>query len=126
MNNQMIGIVISLIIGIGLGHMIWFLNPKISNAPLMHQMPDGSVMANGTMQNAMNGMMAGLEDKTGDAFDEAFISEMILHHQGAVEMAQIALSNAKHQEIKDLSNAIISAQTKEIGMMQQWQNQWYR
>jgi uncharacterized protein (DUF305 family) len=126
MNKHTIGIVIALIIGIGLGHVLWYLSPRVSNAPLMHQMPDGSVMANGTMQNAMSGMMAGLEGKTGDTFDEAFISEMIMHHQGAVEMAQAALINAKHEEIKELANAVISAQTKEIKMMQQWQSQWYR
>jgi uncharacterized protein (DUF305 family) len=41
-------------------------------------------------------------------------------------MANAALKNAKHQEIKDLANAIISAQTKEINQMKEWQTNWYK
>jgi uncharacterized protein (DUF305 family) len=73
----------------------------------------------------MASMNAGLQGKTGDAFDQEFLAEMIVHHQGAIDMAKLALSNAKHQEIKDLAQAIISAQTKEIGEMKQWQKSWY-
>jgi len=50
---------------------------------------------------------------------------MILHHQGAVAMAEAALKNAKHQEIKDLAKAIITAQNAEIQRMQEWQASWY-
>lgn len=126
----MIVATISLIIGLGIGYIAF--GPKNLQAPvilpngMMHQMPDGSIMSNSGMQNLMDAMMRGLHGKTGDEFDKAFISEMIMHHQGAVEMAQAALKNAKHQEIKDLANAIITAQTKEIGMMEQWQIQWYK
>lgn len=49
---------------------------------------------------------------------------MIVHHQGAVEMANEAKVNASHDEMKKLSDDIISAQTKEIEMMQGWQTQW--
>ncbi len=95
----------------------------------MHMMPDGSMMGNDgssmSMAEMMTSMNAELEGKTGDAFDQAFISEMIMHHQGAVEMAELALTNAKHQEIKDLANAIILAQNKEIADMKAWQKAWY-
>ena len=36
----------------------------------------------------MNQMTESLKDKQGDEFDKAFIAEMIVHHQGAVDMAQ--------------------------------------
>lgn len=65
-----------------------------------------------------------LESKTGDDFDSAFISEMIAHHQGAIDMARLSKTRANHQEIKDLSNAIVSAQKQEIKTMQDWQHQW--
>jgi uncharacterized protein (DUF305 family) len=95
----------------------------------MHMMPNGETMTSGnassSMQATMNSMNADLQGKTGDAFDQAFLSEMIAHHQGAVAMAQLALANAKHQEIKDLANGIIAAQNKEIGQMYQWQKAWY-
>lgn len=60
----------------------------------------------------------------GEDYDRMFLSNMIAHHKGAVDMAKLALSNAKHQELKDMANAIISAQNKEITDMQSWQIQW--
>lgn len=95
-----------------------------------HMMPNGEMMSNGTesmsMADMMQSMNAQLQGKTGDAFDQAFLSEMIVHHQGAVEMAQLALTNAKHQEIKDLAKAIIAAQNKEIADMKGWMKAWYQ
>lgn len=73
---------------------------------------------------SMNNMTASLRNKSGDEFDKAFIAGMIVHHQGAVEMANFAEDNAKHQEIKDLSRSIISTQQKEIAQMKQWQIDW--
>lgn len=78
------------------------------------------------MSGTMDGMMSGLQNKTGDDFDKAFLAEMIVHHEGAVDMATAALSDAKHQEIKDMAKAIIDAQTKEIGQMKSWQQAWYK
>lgn len=102
-----------------------------------HMMPNGQMMGNmeagrGTgvnggmsMSEMMVSMNAELKGKSGDSFDQAFLSEMIVHHQGAVEMAELALANAKHQEIKDLAGGIISAQNKEIAEMKAWQKSWY-
>lgn len=92
---------------------------------LQHMMPNGQMMGGSMMQGSMDGMMAQLDGKTGDAFDQAFLSEMIMHHEGAVGMAEAALKNAKHQEIKDLSQEIITAQNAEIKQMQDWQKSWY-
>jgi len=61
---------------------------------------------------------------TGEDYDRLFLANMIAHHQGAVDMANLALTNAKHQEVKDLATAIVSAQTKEIGDMTAWQKSW--
>lgn len=72
-----------------------------------------------------SGMAQGVQAATGDAFDTQFLSDMIVHHQGAISMATSALKNAKHQEIKDLAKNIIAAQNKEITEMQAWQLQWY-
>jgi uncharacterized protein (DUF305 family) len=88
---------------------------------MMHVMPNGSMMS-----NEMDGMMAGLQGKTGDAFDKEFLSEMIVHHQGAVEMAKAVLATSKRPELIKLANNIISAQNKEIGMMQNWQKMWFK
>lgn len=72
----------------------------------------------------MSEMSAALEDKSGDDFDKAFISQMIGHHESAVDMARLAGSRAKHDEVKKLANEIITAQEKEITQMKQWQRDW--
>ena len=78
----------------------------------------------GHMGMSMDEMDDALKGKTGDDFDKAFISEMIDHHQGAIDMAILAKQNAKHDEIKKLADDIVAAQTKEINEMKSWQQQW--
>ncbi|MBA3924087.1 MAG: DUF305 domain-containing protein [Nostocaceae cyanobacterium] len=73
---------------------------------------------------SMSQMTASLKTKSGDDFDKAFIADMIAHHQSAIDMAKLSATNAKHQEVKDLSNNIISTQQKEITEMTDWQTQW--
>lgn len=76
------------------------------------------------MMDSMAGMTAELEGKTADEFDKAFIEQMILHHQSAIDMATPGEKNAQHQELKDLTNEVVSAQTREIQQMKQWQKGW--
>jgi uncharacterized protein (DUF305 family) len=73
---------------------------------------------------SMTDMVDSLEGKTGDDFDKAFIDGMIEHHQGAIDMAKLAKENAKHDEVKQMADDIIAAQSKEIDMMQQWKADW--
>lgn len=84
----------------------------------------GSEESSKNTNTSMDNMMAALDGKTGDAFDKAFISEMIVHHQGAIDMAKLAQTNAKHDEIKRMASDIITAQTKEIEHMKAWQTEW--
>ena len=77
-----------------------------------------------TSEMTMTQMADTLKDKRGEAYDEAFISSMIEHHRGAVEMAELSAERAKHEEIKQLSDAILTAQRSEIATMQQWQEDW--
>lgn len=103
-------------------------NDDYGNKRMMHQMPDGTMMSNTgmDMNSMMNGMMAGLQGKTGDVFDKEFLAEMIVHHQGAVEMAKAVLATSKRPELIKLANDIISAQTKEIEMMKGWEKMWFK
>ncbi len=92
-----------------------------------HMMSDGTMMGNGGMDmgDSMSGMMQGLEGKTGDAFDRAFLEEMIVHHQGAVDMAKELLKNTKRPELLKFGQDIITAQSGEIEMMKSWLKSWY-
>jgi uncharacterized protein (DUF305 family) len=93
-----------------------------------HQMNDGRVMDNNKidMHTTMDGMAASLEGKTGDTFDKAFIDEMIVHHEGAVAMAEMVLEKSKRPELLKLASDIISAQTSEIQTMKTWRSTWFK
>ncbi len=73
---------------------------------------------------SMSDMVTNLKKKTGDNFDKEFITGMIAHHEGAVAMAKLSATNAKHDEIKQLSHDIVVAQEKEIVQMKQWRTDW--
>lgn len=57
-------------------------------------------------------------------FDEAFLSEMIEHHQMAVMMANMLDMATNRSEMKQLANDIMTTQAKEINDMRSWQQQW--
>lgn len=110
MNTTITGIV-ALLIGLGGGY---FIGSSQAPAEMSHSMSD-----------AMAGMTAGLEGKVGNAFDQAFLDEMIVHHEGAVEMAKQALDKASHSEIRQMATDIITAQTSEINTMREWLSSWF-
>ena len=127
-NKNTIIVILGLIIALGVGYVSGASSNRYDGKNMkggMHMMGNGRMMSNGGMQGMMADMSASLPGKSGDDFDKVFLGEMIVHHQGAVEMAQLALTSAKHQEIKDLASAIITAQNKEIADMLSWSKSWY-
>lgn len=132
-NSLLIGIAVAAL-GFGLGYSMRtnqvpdMGGHTMSNSSMMgsHMMGNGSTMEGSSMQGMMDDMMARLKGKTGDEFDKAFLSEMIVHHQGAVEMAQAVLKSSNRPELIQLANDIMTAQRKEITMMQGWQNTWFK
>jgi len=54
-----------------------------------------------------------------------FIEQMIPHHRDAVEMAELALVQAEHPELRDLAEKIKRVQTDEIVLMRDWYQTWY-
>jgi uncharacterized protein (DUF305 family) len=90
----------------------------------MQGMDHGEMQGEGGGMSGMEGMDHGSMGSGGMArqmvmedgrySDRAFIDAMVPHHQGAVEMAEVALENAEHQEIRDLAEDIVSAQEAEI------------
>ncbi len=87
--------------------------------------------AQGTTSGTMGeGMMNQKTDlnalKQASNFDQEFVRQMIPHHQMAVKMAQMALRQAVHSEIRTLAQSIITSQSAEIVQMQGWQQTWNR
>jgi uncharacterized protein (DUF305 family) len=62
--------------------------------------------------------MDALEKTEGAEFDELWLTMMVEHHQGAVEMATAQLDGGRNQQAKDLAAAIVEAQQAEIEQMQ--------
>jgi len=62
--------------------------------------------------------MESLETASGAEFDEMFLSMMVSHHQGAIEMAQTEQSEGENPEAIDLAETIEETQTEEIHSME--------
>lgn len=60
----------------------------------------------------------------GDAFDEAYIADMLAHHEGALNMSENAGAFAVHDEIRTLTGNIIQTQSAEVMKMRTWQKEW--
>jgi uncharacterized protein (DUF305 family) len=84
------------------------------------QQGDGSAdgghgqMDHGSMSMGSKGMAKQMVMENGKYSERAFIDAMVPYHQGAIAMAEVALKNAEHEEIKELSRNIISSQQSEI------------
>lgn len=111
---------------------LWILVPALAlllaacggsddgDMPGMDNSADPTVTS--TMSAGMD--MATTPDASVDP-DLAFIDSMIPHHEGAVVMAEMALEQAEHQELKDLAQEIIDAQESEITQMREWRSEWF-
>jgi uncharacterized protein (DUF305 family) len=75
---------------------------------------DHSNMDHGSMGMGSGEMARQMVMENGKYSDRAFIDAMVPHHQGAIAMAEVALKNAEHEEIKELSRNIVSTQQSEI------------
>jgi len=64
-----------------------------------------------------DGEMAGLNKATGATFDKMFLTMMIGHHTGAIEMAKTEQAKGKNADAKALAKKIEAAQTTEIAEM---------
>ena len=59
-----------------------------------------------------------------NAADVEFTQMMIVHHQGALEMAELAVERASTDEVRALAERIAAAQGPEIELMSGWLETW--
>ncbi len=101
----------------------WY--PKAGDKPTAYNAQVGRMMEMSPEQ--MQAMMMSQDLGEADAeFDLRFMNAMIPHHEGALTMAQDALSKSKRPEIKKLAQEIITSQQKEIDLQEQWRQAWYK
>jgi uncharacterized protein (DUF305 family) len=62
--------------------------------------------------------MQALEDATGVEASRLFLEQMIVHHEGAIEMAQTEVDNGQNADVIALAEDIIASQTTEITTME--------
>ncbi|WP_404473476.1 DUF305 domain-containing protein [Microbacterium aerolatum] len=85
--------------------------------------PDAdSGMDHGSMGESMDGMMseediAALEEADATTAGRLFLEQMIMHHEGAVDMAETALKDAQNPDVLELAQQVIDDQTAEITTM---------
>lgn len=96
----------------------WYPGAK---APDMSMSPMNDMMGSGMMGSMMGSGMMQNQGTT----DRTFLKMMIPHHQLAVDMAQDALKNAQHPELKTLAQQIVSGQSAEIVEMEGYLRNWY-
>jgi uncharacterized protein (DUF305 family) len=94
------------------------------NMPGMtHPMGPGMGMPMGQMGDMS--MMQSLWKLPPQRLEVVFLSQMIPHHQDAIDMAMLVPDRAAHQELKDLAKSIIQSQGDEITKMNNWLGSWY-
>ncbi|UGQ59040.1 DUF305 domain-containing protein [Rhodococcus pyridinivorans] len=92
------------------GHMSGM--PPVSDMPGMDDMPH------------MDGMMSeqdmqALSDAQGVDAARLYLEQMIVHHEGAIEMAQDEIEDGQYPETVELARTIADTQQKEIDTMRQ-------
>ena len=92
----------------------------------MRMMQDG-MMKNGMMKNGMGGMERMPDNAmkpgmaSGPISDATFVSEMIVHHQASIDMANAVLKSGTDKTVRKMAQKIVRDQTREIKAMQDWQ-----
>lgn len=88
-----------------------------------------SNMANmaGHDNSNMSGMMEMRSSPDADKqpYDLQFIDTMTHHHQGALDMAKMAVAKTTNPELKKFAQDIIDDQSREIAQFKEWRDKWY-
>lgn len=141
MNSNLIGIIAALLVGLGLGYLLFsgggmMGGSNMGGANMGGAMGDGANMGDhsqmmqqpsGAANEATKAFQAANQKMhmamaiafTGDA-DVDFVTGMIPHHQGAIDMAKVVIEHGHDAQIKKLGEDIIAAQESEIAFMKDW------
>lgn len=88
---------------------------EVDSSEMPHQGAHGMTMA-GMVDEAT---MVRLEALKGAEFDSLWLTSMIGHHEGAIEMANVEIADGANVDMVGLARAIVAAQQAEINEMKQ-------
>ncbi|PZQ89531.1 MAG: DUF305 domain-containing protein [Leifsonia xyli] len=82
---------------------------------------ESSAMSMGDMMSGMlsDDDLSALDAATGTDASKLFLTQMIAHHEGALEMAQSEVDNGQNADAVALAKEIVTAQTAEIATMKE-------
>lgn len=103
-----VAVVVALAGGVGIGAAIW--------AGGSH----GDDSASAAAGHSMSAMAMSMSMD-----EQAFLEQMVPHHESAVEMAQMALEKSNRPQVRQLAQEIVDAQEGEISQMKTWYQAWY-
>ena len=80
-----------------------------------------SMMGSADMKQSMKAGMDSMHNmQTSGDMDKDFAMMMKIHHQQALDMAEMQLAHGKSAELKAMAKKIISGQKKEIAQFDRW------
>jgi len=94
---------------------LW-IDSEESESHMGHGSESEDHSGHGMMGMLDEGQMSELERATGEEFDRLFLKGMIVHHEGAIDMAEMVVDSA-NAEAAALGRAIIDSQRAEIEEM---------
>ena len=97
--------------------MAWMTRPTIDGGG-GHDMGAGMVPGEAMPGLATPEQIATLEAASGVEAERIFLTLMIAHHRGGVEMAEAVLARSDNRVVVDLATSIVRAQTSEIELME--------
>ena len=104
-------------------HMITAQKEEINHLQsfLKNYKSSGMKHGEGDMEKSMNDMESKMKNigMSGN-FDKDFVSLMIPHHEGAIAMSKLQLTNGMNDKLKQLAQKGIAEQTKEVEEFKTW------
>ena len=94
--------------------------PKGAMPGMAMPAPAGTAPSTTAYRQAMKTMMEKMDQPYSGNPDHDFVTGMLPHHQGAIDMAKVELQYGRDPALKRLAREIIASQSKEEGFMRGW------
>ncbi len=112
--NHWVSLLIALAIGLIVGSLMGWSRGHHRGMTMQNPM---------SMQEMMHGMSASLDSLSGSDLEQEFIEQMIIHHEGAIDMSTklVGGSGVTNDQLRAMAAGIIRAQSAEIEQLKAWQ-----